>query len=106
MLAATGDNVIFADADMATPPDMIPLLVGALPTLVSPPLGKAVSRVGLDLGRRSCPGHPVRLQRFPPLGCGRGVRATADHEHRVRRRGDLPRPPTRPTDRGRPDSLV
>jgi dolichyl-phosphate beta-glucosyltransferase len=30
VLAATGDNVIFADADMATPPDMIPLIVEAL----------------------------------------------------------------------------
>jgi dolichyl-phosphate beta-glucosyltransferase len=30
MLAATTDLVIFADADMATPPDMIPLLVDAL----------------------------------------------------------------------------
>jgi len=30
MLAATGDVVIFADADMATPPDQIPLLVAAL----------------------------------------------------------------------------
>lgn len=30
MLAATGDIVIFADADMATPPNQIPLLVRAL----------------------------------------------------------------------------
>jgi dolichyl-phosphate beta-glucosyltransferase len=30
MLAATTDLVIFTDADMATPPDMIPLLVDAL----------------------------------------------------------------------------
>jgi dolichyl-phosphate beta-glucosyltransferase len=30
MLAATGDIVIFADADMATPPDQIPLLSTAL----------------------------------------------------------------------------
>ena len=30
MLAATGDLVIFADADMATPPDQIPLLAAAL----------------------------------------------------------------------------
>ena len=30
MLAATGDVVLFADADMATPPDQIPLLVAAL----------------------------------------------------------------------------
>jgi dolichyl-phosphate beta-glucosyltransferase len=32
MLAATTDLVIFTDADMATPPDMIPLLVDALDT--------------------------------------------------------------------------
>jgi dolichyl-phosphate beta-glucosyltransferase len=30
MLAATGDLVVFTDADMATPPDQIPLLVAAL----------------------------------------------------------------------------
>jgi dolichyl-phosphate beta-glucosyltransferase len=30
MLAAEGDLVIFADADMATPPDQLPLLIGAL----------------------------------------------------------------------------
>ena len=30
MLASTGDLVVFADADMATPPDQLPLLVAAL----------------------------------------------------------------------------
>jgi dolichyl-phosphate beta-glucosyltransferase len=30
MLAATGDLVVFADADMATPPDQLPLLTAAL----------------------------------------------------------------------------
>jgi dolichyl-phosphate beta-glucosyltransferase len=30
MLASTGDLVVFADADMATPPDMLPILVDAL----------------------------------------------------------------------------
>ncbi len=30
MLAATSDLIIFTDADLATPPDMLPLLVGAL----------------------------------------------------------------------------
>ena len=30
MLAADGDLVVFADADMATPPDQLPLLVAAL----------------------------------------------------------------------------
>jgi len=32
MLAATGDFAIFADADMATPPDQLPILVEALGT--------------------------------------------------------------------------
>ncbi len=32
MLAALGDVVVFADADMATPPDQLPLLVAALET--------------------------------------------------------------------------
>jgi len=32
MLAATGDLAIFADADMATPPDQLPILVEALAT--------------------------------------------------------------------------
>jgi dolichyl-phosphate beta-glucosyltransferase len=30
MLAASGDHIVFADADMATPPDQLPLLVNAL----------------------------------------------------------------------------
>src|SRR5947208_115259 len=30
MLAAQTDTIVFADADMATPPDMIPLIVEAL----------------------------------------------------------------------------
>lgn len=30
ILAATGDLVVFADSDMATPPDQLPLLTGAL----------------------------------------------------------------------------
>jgi dolichyl-phosphate beta-glucosyltransferase len=30
MLAATGDYVVFADADLATPPDQLPLLTDAL----------------------------------------------------------------------------
>jgi dolichyl-phosphate beta-glucosyltransferase len=30
MLAATGDVLVFADADMATPPDQLPKLLGAL----------------------------------------------------------------------------
>src|SRR5262245_18371988 len=32
LLAATGDLVVFADADMATPPDQLPKLVAALRT--------------------------------------------------------------------------
>lgn len=41
MLAASTDLVIFTDADMATPPDMIPLLVDALRD----------SDVALEIGR-------------------------------------------------------
>ncbi|HEY0442623.1 MAG TPA: dolichyl-phosphate beta-glucosyltransferase [Candidatus Limnocylindrales bacterium] len=32
MLAATGDVIVFADADMATPPDQLPLMLAALGT--------------------------------------------------------------------------
>lgn len=53
MLAATTDLVIFADADMATPPDMIPLLVEALET--SPvALGSRIQPDGSDM-RKSQP---------------------------------------------------
>jgi len=53
MLAATGDIAIFADADMATPPDQIPLLVDAL-VAVDVAVGSRIQPDGTDL-RRSQP---------------------------------------------------
>jgi dolichyl-phosphate beta-glucosyltransferase len=53
MLAATGDVVIFTDADMATPPDQIPLLVEALETS-HVALGSRIQPDGSDM-RRSQP---------------------------------------------------
>ncbi len=54
MLAATGDLVIFADADMATPPDEIPLLVEALET-ADAAYGSRIQPDGSDM-RASQPG--------------------------------------------------
>lgn len=53
MLAATTDLVIFTDADMATPPDMIPLLVEALETH-DVALGSRIQTDGSDM-RKSQP---------------------------------------------------
>jgi glycosyltransferase involved in cell wall biosynthesis len=53
MLAATTDLVIFTDADMATPPDMIPLLVDALATH-DVALGSRIQPDGSDM-RKSQP---------------------------------------------------
>ncbi len=55
MRSAEGDLVIFADADMATPPDQLPLLVAALarqPTLLSAP---GFSRTGRICAQASRP---------------------------------------------------
>jgi len=54
MLAATGDLVIFADADMATPPDEIVLLVEALRT-ADAAYGTRIQPDGSDM-RASQPG--------------------------------------------------
>jgi len=48
MLAATGDLVIFADADMATPPDQIPLLASELADH-DVALGSRIQRDGSDM---------------------------------------------------------
>jgi dolichyl-phosphate beta-glucosyltransferase len=53
MLAAEGDLVVFTDADLATPPDMIPLLVEALADH-EVALGSRVQDDGSDM-RRSQP---------------------------------------------------
>jgi dolichyl-phosphate beta-glucosyltransferase len=55
MLAATGDIVIFADADMATPPDQIPLLATAL-TENDVALGSRIQPDGSDM-RATQPGY-------------------------------------------------
>ena len=98
MLAADADLVVFADADMATPPDQLPLLVAALDdhdvalgSRIQPDgsdmrttqpayrraLGKAFHAARLGLGRRPGPGHPVRVQGLPPRGRARPVRAAS-----------------------------
>ena len=53
MVAASGDLVVFADADMATPPEMLPLLVAALGNH-DIALGSRVQPDGSDM-RRSQP---------------------------------------------------
>jgi dolichyl-phosphate beta-glucosyltransferase len=53
MLSATTDLVVFADADMATPPDMLPLLVAALETN-DVALGSRIQPDGSDM-RKSQP---------------------------------------------------
>jgi len=55
MLAADGDLVIFADADMATPPDQLPLLVAALADH-DVALGSRIQPNGSDM-RASQPGY-------------------------------------------------
>jgi dolichyl-phosphate beta-glucosyltransferase len=58
MLASETDLAIFADADMATPPDQLPLLVEALADN-DLALGSRIQRDGIDM-RRTQPG----LRRF------------------------------------------
>ena len=55
MLAASGDLVIFTDADMATPPDQIPLLVAALADN-DVALGSRIQPDGSDM-RATQPGY-------------------------------------------------
>ena len=90
-----GDLVVFADADMATPPDQLPAARGGprrrptsrsaagssrtAPTCARASrgirrlLGKAFHVARLGLGDRAGPGHPVRLQGLhagrPPTTC-------------------------------------
>lgn len=61
MLAAAGDLVVFTDADMATPPDQIPLLVDAL-TAHDVALGSRIQPDGSDM-RATQPGYRQRLGR-------------------------------------------
>jgi dolichyl-phosphate beta-glucosyltransferase len=62
MLAASGDYVCFADADLATPPDQLPLLTEALATH-DIALGSRVQPDGSDR-RRSQPFHRRLIGRF------------------------------------------
>jgi dolichyl-phosphate beta-glucosyltransferase len=55
MLAATGEYVVFADADMATPPDQLPLLVEALADH-DVALGSRIQPDGSDM-RATQPGY-------------------------------------------------
>jgi dolichyl-phosphate beta-glucosyltransferase len=61
MLAAEGDLVIFADADMATPPDQLPLLIDALRDH-DIALGSRIQPDGSDM-RKSQPGFRRLLGR-------------------------------------------
>lgn len=62
MLEATGDYICFADADLATPPDQLPLLTEALDTHEIA-LGSRVQPDGTDR-RRSQPIHRRLIGRF------------------------------------------
>ena len=68
MLAARGDLVIFTDADMATPPDQLPLLTAALRD-ADVALGSRVQPDGTDR-RSSQPLHRRLLGRFFHLLAG------------------------------------
>jgi dolichyl-phosphate beta-glucosyltransferase len=61
MLAAEGDLIVFADADMATPPDQIPLLTAALAS-ADLALGSRIHPDGSDR-RASQPGYRRLLGR-------------------------------------------
>jgi len=92
MLEANGDYVIFADADLATPPDQLPLLTDALATN-DLALGSRVHPDGSDR-RASQPAHRRLLGRVfhalasfwvtgpvPDTQCGfKGFRRAAAHD--------------------------
>jgi dolichyl-phosphate beta-glucosyltransferase len=61
MLRAGGDIAVFADADMATPPDQLPLLVAALNSN-DVALGSRIQPNGSDM-RRTQPGYRRLLGR-------------------------------------------
>jgi dolichyl-phosphate beta-glucosyltransferase len=61
MLAAVGDLLVFADADMATPPDQLPLLLAALES-ADVALGSRIQPDGSDM-RESQPAHRRALGR-------------------------------------------
>jgi dolichyl-phosphate beta-glucosyltransferase len=71
MLAATGELVVFADADMATPPDQLPLLTAALVDHEIA-LGSRIQPDGRDR-RASQPTHRRLLGRLYRLLAGAWV---------------------------------
>jgi dolichyl-phosphate beta-glucosyltransferase len=62
MLTATGDVIVFADADMATPPDQLPKLIAALRD-ADVALGSRIQPDGSDM-RASQPGYRRFLGRI------------------------------------------
>jgi len=111
MLAASGDLIVFTDADMATPPDQLPKMIEALAT-VDVALGSRIQPDGSDMRASQPPfrqfvGKVFRLaariwvtgpiedtqcglQGVPARSGAGSLRPVADHEHRLRRGSDLP----------------
>jgi dolichyl-phosphate beta-glucosyltransferase len=77
MLAASGDLVIFADADMATPPDQIPGLVAALADH-DLALGSRIQPDGRDMRRTQPPYRRALGKLFHALASWWAVGAVAD----------------------------
>ena len=124
MLAGDSDYIVFADADLATPPDQLPLLTDALdttdvalgsrvhpmaaiggkPAAASTDARQGVPRTGGVLGHRPGPRHPVRLQGLSSRSGPRPVQSAEDRQHRFRRRDHSPGTPARilDGDRARP----
>ena len=126
MLAAKGDLIVFADADMATPPSELPKLVEALAS-ADVALGSRIQPDGSDMRatqpryRRALGGLFHLLASIWVVGdvkdtqCGfKGFTREAAHDlfarqrvtiDRVRRGAHPPRPTPGLPDRGRPDPL-
>lgn len=117
MLAAYGDLLVFADADMATPPDQLPKLVEAFETADFALGSRIPSRMGricgllsplstnyrpaiplsaqmeippaVDTGGRHTSAACQRRQGVSSVGGSRSIWPNADHEHRLRRGSHL-----------------
>jgi dolichyl-phosphate beta-glucosyltransferase len=98
LLAATGDLVVFADADMATPPDQLPKLVAALKT-ADVALGSRIQPDGSDMRATQPPLRRLLGKAFHALAsvwvvgpvedtqCGfKGFTVTAAHDLAARQR--------------------
>lgn len=77
MLAAKGDVIIFADADMATPPDQLPLLVMALEDC-DVALGSRIQPDGRDMRRTQPPYRRMLGKTFHLLASTWAVGPVAD----------------------------